>query len=429
MSDIILRAENLGKKFYIGSLQQQQASTLANRLTNPLLTPLRLTRRLLRGEISTAANLDQELWALQDINFEVKRGEVLGIIGRNGAGKTTLLKILSRITSPTTGSINIYGRIAALLEVGTGFHPELTGRENIHMNAAILGMDRQELQRKFDEIVAFSGVEKFIDTPIKFYSSGMVVRLGFSVAAHLEPEILIIDEVLSVGDAAFQKKSMGKMEGFASEGRTVLFVSHNMGAILRMVGRCLLIEQGRIVSEGHPKDVVGAYLAKGVEKTGEKVFEVEEAKYAQISCLRVFDSAGNSVATIDPAEDIRIEVDFVIRDDQRGHLDVVVNLSLPEGLALFSFSYQDSQEHNAHLERGHYRLHVTFPGGLLNVGDYTVRAAVNLNHKSYHGHPTLGEGVALELSEISEIGASGYRGGRRQELLLVDARHDLKKLD
>src|SRR5204862_4320603 len=208
-----------------------------------------------------AGDAVEECWALKDVSFEVKRGEVLGIIGRNGAGKTTLLKILPRITEPSEGRVTIRGRVASLLEVGTGFHPELTGRENIYLNGAILGMTRAEIRRSFDEIVAFSEVEKFLDTPVKRYSSGMHVRLAFAVAAHLRPEILVVDEVLAVGDAAFQKKCLGKMQDVASGGRTVLFVSHNMAAITRLCSRAILLREGRAVADGRVDTVVSEYIA------------------------------------------------------------------------------------------------------------------------------------------------------------------------
>ena len=227
MSDIVIRVDSLSKQYRIGG-KQEGYRTLRDTLTETFVSPFRRARKLLRGHAYGAAELDEIIWALRDISFEVKRGEVVGIIGRNGAGKTTLLKILSRITEPTEGYAEIHGRVGSLLEVGTGFHPELTGRENIYLNGAILGMKKAEIERKFDEIVDFAEIEKFIDTPVKHYSSGMYVRLAFAVAAHMEPEILLVDEVLAVGDAAFQKKCLGKMGEVAEGGRTVLFVSHNM---------------------------------------------------------------------------------------------------------------------------------------------------------------------------------------------------------
>lgn len=264
MNDIAIHVENLSKQYYIGG-SQQVYPTFRDALTNIFVSPLRRANALLRGHAYGAAELHEAIWALKDISFEVKRGEVVGIIGRNGAGKSTLLKILSRITEPTTGFADIYGRVGSLLEVGTGFHPELTGRENIYLNGSILGLKRHEIKQKFDEIVEFSGVEKFIDTPVKHYSSGMQVRLAFAVAAHLEPEILIVDEVLAVGDAEFQKKCLGKMSDVTSEGRTVLFVSHNMAAVQGLCSRVVLLRHGNVIKDGATHHIVNEYL-KGVSE-------------------------------------------------------------------------------------------------------------------------------------------------------------------
>ena len=256
MTDIAIRVENLSKQYRIGG-PQARYKTIRESLTEAVQSPFRRLSSVVRGQSSAVSN--ETIWALKDVSFEVKRGEVVGIIGRNGAGKTTLLKILSRITEPTEGHAEIHGRVGSLLEVGTGFHPELTGRENIYLNGAILGMKRAEIERKFDEMVAFAEIEKFMDTPVKHYSSGMYVRLAFAVAAHLEPEILLVDEVLAVGDAAFQKKCLGKMRDVAKEGRTVLFVSHNMGAIVSLCNRCLLIEGGSVIQDGNPSAVTTLY--------------------------------------------------------------------------------------------------------------------------------------------------------------------------
>ena len=260
MSDIVIKVENLGKKYLIRHQQRERYTALRDVLTNKFKS---FGKRLvsLQPQSSNHQPSREEFWALKDVSFEVKQGDRIGIIGRNGAGKTTLLKLLSRITEPTTGRIAIKGRVASLLEVGTGFHPELTGRENIFLNGAILGMTKKEIRSKFDEIVDFSEIEKFLDTPVKRYSSGMYVRLAFAVAAHLEPEILLVDEVLAVGDASFQKKCLGKMEDVSTkEGRTVLFVSHNMGAIQSLCKRCLLIQKGNLIQDNSAQAVVQAYL-------------------------------------------------------------------------------------------------------------------------------------------------------------------------
>ncbi|MBN3518738.1 ABC transporter ATP-binding protein [Algoriphagus lutimaris] len=274
MSDTIIKVENLSKRYRIG-LQEKKADTFTQQLINNLKAPIENFRRI-QSLGKFEAESDSVHWALKDVNFEVKQGEVLGIIGKNGAGKSTLLKILSKITEPTSGRIELIGRVAALLEVGTGFHPELSGRENIYMNGTILGMTKKEIDSKLDEIIDFSGIEKYVDTPVKFYSSGMRVRLGFSVAAHLEPEILIIDEVLAVGDYEFQKKCLGKMEDVSQkEGRTVLFVSHNMDAVRNLCSHSILLRNGTIEANDYT-DIALKYYLKG-EKTN-NLLNIKEAE-------------------------------------------------------------------------------------------------------------------------------------------------------
>lgn len=259
MGQFAIRVSDLGKEYHIGELQQPH-KRLGDQIAEAALAPFRRAAKIARGQGHGAAGLDERFWALKDVSFEIRPGEVTGIIGRNGAGKSTLLKVLSRITEPTTGEAEIHGRIGALLEVGTGFHPELTGRENVFLNGAILGMKRGEISRKFDEIVDFAEIDQFVDTPVKHYSSGMYVRLAFSVAAHLEPEILLIDEVLAVGDTAFQKKCLGKMGDVAGEGRTVLFVSHNMGLIQSLCQRGIYLQEGQVSTDGSITEAVGDYL-------------------------------------------------------------------------------------------------------------------------------------------------------------------------
>jgi lipopolysaccharide transport system ATP-binding protein len=270
MSDVAIRVENLSKLYRIGG-PQARYQTLRDTVMDVAAAPIQRLRRL--GQPTPPK---ETIWALKDVFFEVKHGEVLGIIGRNGAGKTTLLRILSRITEPTEGQAEIHGRVGSLLEVGTGFHPELTGRENIYLNGAILGMKRAEIERKFDEIVQFAEIEKFLDTPVKRYSSGMYVRLAFAVAAHLEPEILLVDEVLAVGDAAFQKKCLGKMGDVAYEGRTVLFVSHNMAAIEGLCRKAFMLDQGRLATTGDAHEVVEAYLSSLPAQAGEPLSRRED---------------------------------------------------------------------------------------------------------------------------------------------------------
>jgi len=282
--DTIIEVKNLSKRYRIG-LAAEKSDSLADAIYQTILAPYYSLRNLKKLS-SFKEDEEDVLWALKDISFNVKDGEVLGIVGKNGAGKSTLLKILSRITSPTTGSINIKGRVASLLEVGTGFHPELTGRENVYLNGTILGMSKTEVQKKFDEIVNFSGVEKFIDTPVKRYSSGMRVRLAFAVAAHLEPEILIVDEVLSVGDYEFQKKCLGKMHDVAGHGRTVLFVSHNLAAVKSLCTRAILLSKGRLVDSGTPEEIIDTYLKDSLN-------EIERNTVAETTARE-----GNGIAKI-----------------------------------------------------------------------------------------------------------------------------------
>ncbi len=255
MSEIALQVDHLGKYYRIDTVRERYGS-----LKDSVVSLAKAPFRAAAGKAVRRSK--QEFWALRDVSFHLNEGTILGVIGRNGAGKSTLLKILSRITEPTTGRVEITGRVGSLLEVGTGFHPELTGLENIYLNGAILGMTRAEIERKRDEIIAFAEIEKFLETPVKFYSSGMYMRLAFAVAAHLEPEILLVDEVLAVGDAAFQKKCIGKMDDVAKDGRTILFVSHNMNAIQRLCSKCILLEDGHITAFGNTAEVVSKYLAE-----------------------------------------------------------------------------------------------------------------------------------------------------------------------
>ncbi|MGD9614959.1 MAG: ABC transporter ATP-binding protein [Alphaproteobacteria bacterium] len=300
--DIVIRAERLGKRYRLGhAADRERYVTLRDVLARGASGVLRRTADMLRGHAVVPGDTVEEFWALRDVGFEVKRGEVLGIVGRNGAGKSTLLKILSRITEPSEGRVTIRGRVASLLEVGTGFHPELTGRENIYLNGAILGMTRAEIRRKFDEIVAFAEVERFLDTPVKRYSSGMYVRLAFAVAAHLEPEILIVDEVLAVGDAEFQNKCLGKMDQVTRcDGRTVLFVSHNMATLVSVCASAILLEAGRVREIGPAPRIVQSYLNSSHDR--ERVDFPIDGSRPCISAVSIDTQelrSGNFVATIE----------------------------------------------------------------------------------------------------------------------------------
>lgn len=306
MSEIAISVESLGKSYLVGhNARAENYTALRDVLARGARDLARKTHDMFTGRAIVQGDEIEEFWALRDVSFELKKGERLGIIGRNGAGKSTLLKLLSRITEPSEGRIRINGRVASLLEVGTGFHPELTGRENIFLNGAILGMSRKEIRRKFDEIVAFAEVEKFLDTPVKRYSSGMYVRLAFAVAAHLEPEILIVDEVLAVGDAQFQKKCLGKMEEVGREGRTVLFVSHNMGAIKNLCTEIVYLEKGRVARIGAPNDVISEYINSGSRAHGlVKNVIADESKKITLIELDIRSADGNKVDSVISGEAI-----------------------------------------------------------------------------------------------------------------------------
>src|SRR2546423_3557500 len=308
MSDIAIRCEGLGKQYRIGERERYKA--LRDTITDAMAAPF----RWLRKPQSAIRNPQLEtFWALKDLSFEIKRGEVVGVIGRNGAGKSTLLKIISRITAPTAGEVEIRGRVGSLLEVGTGFHPELTGRDNIFLNGAILGMRKAEVRRKFDEIVAFAEIEKFVDTPVKRYSSGMYVRLAFAVAAHLEPEILFVDEVLAVGDIAFQKKCLGKMGNVAKEGRTIVFVSHNMAAINALCSRCIILNAGEVEFDGSTAKATERYYAESLSiGSGSDLSTMERIGNgkALFTSIRVqpLDSKGEDLEVAYPGCDLRINI-------------------------------------------------------------------------------------------------------------------------
>src|SRR6185503_18260307 len=313
----IIKVENLGKRYRLGARQTPYGS-LRDSLAGVVRAPW---KRLQRNGPNPL------IWALRDVSFTIQPGEAVGIVGRNGAGKSTLLKLLSRITEPTTGLIELYGRIASLLEVGTGFHPELTGRENIYLNGAILGMTRAEIRRKFDEIVAFAEVEPFIDTPVKHFSSGMYLRLAFAVAAHLEPEILLVDEVLAVGDARFQRKCLDKMQEVGKQGRTVLFVSHNMPAVTRLCSRTILLDAGRVIGDGPSSEIVSAYLSSGLGTTAAREWpELDEAPgndVVKLRAVRVQSQAGTVTDAMDIRRPITIEMDYEVL--KSGHV-LVPNL-------------------------------------------------------------------------------------------------------
>jgi lipopolysaccharide transport system ATP-binding protein len=392
----IIKVQNLSKKYVLGG-PVAPYSTIRETLVD-------LARKPLRSILGNGGA--PNLWALKDLSFEIGNGEVVGIIGRNGAGKSTLLKVLSRITEPTSGRIELYGRVASLLEVGTGFHPELSGRENIFLNGSILGMSRSEIEKKFDQIVAFAEVEKFLDTPVKRYSSGMYVRLAFAVAAHLDPEILVVDEVLAVGDYAFQQKCLSKMQDVSRQGRTVLFVSHNMGAINRLCQTCILLDQGTMVEQGPTSSVVQRYMASGLAERAEYVQPSNPEKAINLTRVAVVLADKAARSDVGYNEPFRFSLSYEVNESVTG---------TSVGLALFSvdgtcaFATADFDNHPELLETrtpGKYQTEVEIPSEWLNIGRYTVSVYI-ANASSGQVY----DSVEAITFNIIDTGAPGSRNG------------------
>jgi lipopolysaccharide transport system ATP-binding protein len=386
MASPVISVENLSKRYLVEhhSARPAQHVTFREMMTQEAKNFARKAANFVHGRQVAQGDEIEEFWALKDVSFEIKQGEILGIIGRNGAGKSTLLKVLSRITEPTAGRVCIRGRISSLLEVGTGFHPELTGRENIYLNGAILGMTRAEVTRKFDEIVAFSEVEKFLDTPVKRYSSGMYVRLAFAVAAHLEPDILVVDEVLAVGDAEFQKKCLGKLRSVSTgEGRTVLFVSHNMGAILALCSHALLLTAGQIELDGLPTDIIGHYLSSGLSRA-EVRWQGDDMPgddTIRLHAARILDESDKAVATIAATNAIAIEMEYEIYRPARS-LQVGIRVSTADGIIVFTT--EDATGEASDRRPGLYLARCTTPGGLLSSQTYHVSFGAHVPNARVH---------------------------------------------
>ena len=374
MSDIAIKVENFSKRYRIG-MEEEVHDTLMGSFVAFLKSPYSNFRELTK--LTSFKNHEESkdiIWALRNVSFEVEKGEVLGIIGGNGAGKTTLLKLLSRITRPTSGRAIVAGRVASLLEVGTGFHPELTGRENIFVNGAILGMTKREIEKKFDEIIHFSGVEKFIDTPVKRYSSGMRVRLAFSVAAHLEPEILMIDEVLAVGDIEFQKKCLGKMDSVAKEGRTVLFVSHNMGAIKSLCTRAIVIDNGRLEFDDIPYKSINHYVEKS--KQSEKLALIDRRdrmgnQKLKFTSICLINSNEEITDTVLSGDKLIIEAKYKLYTEEIKNVYIQINIIDPFGQVLFSCSTDIKNQNRSSINKnGAFRCIV--PRLPLSENKYTL---------------------------------------------------------
>jgi len=404
MSELAIRVDKLGKQYRIGASPERYI-TLRDSVAGMLKAPI---RRLRQGFLPAQEDEQHTIWALRDVSFNVEQGQVLGVIGRNGAGKSTLLKILSRVTEPSTGEVEIRGRVGSLLEVGTGFHPELTGRENTYLNGAILGMPRAEIDRKFDEIIDFSGVEKFIDTPVKRYSSGMYLRLAFAVAAHLEPEILVVDEVLAVGDAEFQRKCLGKMSDVAQEGRTVLFVSHNMSAILRLTKEAIVLDRGQLVMRAPTAEAVDYYMSSGFSETGERVWTREEvpatASPFRPMALRVRDIRGMVVDVLRSTEPITVEVEYKLDAPIQGLRIGLYLMSMRGEYVLTSFDTDDPEKYEQYSVRepGHYLSRCTIPADMLNEGRY----ALGINASAFRVKRYFQDEHALTFT-VDAIGAPG----------------------
>lgn len=377
---IIIQAEDISKMYRLGEVGTGTISHDLNRWWHRIRGKEDPYLKLGESNQRDAAG-GNYVWALKQINFDVRQGEVLGIIGRNGAGKSTLLKILSRVTQPTTGNIKVKGRIASLLEVGTGFHPELTGRDNIYLNGAILGMTKAEIRRKFDEIVDFSGVQRYIDTPVKRYSSGMYVRLAFAVAAHLEAEILIVDEVLAVGDAEFQNKCMGKMSEISSSvGRTVLFVSHNMGAVKRLCSRALLMENGQLINSGPTPDIIEQYLSGDAEMDRQMVWHGDKRPgdhQVKLNSIRVLDEKNAVEGTLTSEMPLTVEVEYEVIDTIKD-MRIAVNLMSYDGTEILASSDYPYQPPNRIREKGVYRSYFVIPGNFLNLSRYHISVDIDI---------------------------------------------------
>jgi lipopolysaccharide transport system ATP-binding protein len=380
MADTVIISENIGKKYILSHKKQNGPITLRDTLSGALRNIFESSRT----ENMPTGCTTEEFWALKDICFEIKRGEKVGIIGKNGAGKSTLLKILSRITEPTSGRISITGRVASLLEVGTGFHPELTGRENIFLNGAILGMSRLEIKKKFDEIVAFAEVDKFLDTPVKRYSSGMYVRLAFAVAAHLEPEILIIDEVLAVGDIAFQQRCLGKIDAIGKEGRTVLFVSHNMQAIQQLCQRSLLLNSGSLIAENNSEDVIDLYMQQGSTEASkyslrEIIQRLPKDDAFELENISILQNNQQVNDIVQSGASIDVSVTYRVFRKTTG-LRVFIDLCDDQELLLFRSFHDEDCSVVPVTEPGRYTSKASIPAHLLAPLKYDLRIQCGIHN-------------------------------------------------
>lgn len=393
----VIKVENISKQYRLGQVGSKTMAADFKRWLYNLQGKEDPFAKIGETNDRSKKGSSEYVWALKDINFDVKQGEVLGIIGKNGAGKSTLLKILSRVTTPSTGKISIHGRMASLLEVGTGFHPELTGRENVFLNGAIMGMSKAEIKSKFDEIVDFSGVERYIDTPVKRYSSGMHVRLGFAVAAHLEPEILVVDEVLAVGDAEFQKKCLGKMKSVSGEGRTVLFVSHNMGAIQNLCTSALYLKNGLLHNTGPTEKIIAEYLSNETTLSGKISFEKREELPLQINELTIVDSNGESTSSLLCGEQFKLELNLEMYET-KGNVEIGIGIA-----DNMDFNVYSDKSDSFQLNKGVNKFIYTNKHTILAPGNYMVTVNIFFNGKSIDYKEKI---LSFEVSELTANGVT-----------------------
>jgi lipopolysaccharide transport system ATP-binding protein len=406
---VVVRVERVGKLYRLGGLHPGYV-TLREVVGGALTAPFR--RRAARGQ-APPPEPEKSFWALKDVSFEVAEGELVGVIGRNGAGKSTLLKILSRVTRPTAGSADIYGRVGSLLEVGAGFHPDLTGRENVFLNGAILGMRRDEIARKFDEIVAFAEIERHINTPVKWYSSGMYVRLAFSVAAHLEPEVLIMDEVLAVGDVRFQQKCLDKMREIRESGRTIFFVSHNLESIARLCKRAILLEGGRVAADGPAREVVAAYLAEGRGASASREWDAAHAPgdgVARLRRVRALDEGGETHSVFAASRPFGVEITYEVLETGR-MVAPGVDVYNGQELHLFSSREAEGTGERRPLAPGSYTSTVWVPGDLLPEGDLTIHVSLASGAPATVTHAHERDALSLRVADAKTHGPPSLEPG------------------
>jgi len=421
MSEVIIQVENVYKQYRLGQVGRTSLAHDANKWWHRIRGKEDPYLKIGEENVRTSKGSSDYVWALQDINFEIKQGEVVGIIGRNGAGKSTLLKLLSKVTAPSKGEIRIRGRIASLLEVGTGFHPDLTGRDNIFLNGAIMGMTHAEIQRKFDEIVDFAGVERYIDTPVKRYSSGMYVRLAFAVAAHLEPEILIVDEVLAVGDAEFQKKCLGKMKDVSTkEGRTVLFVSHNMEAVQNLCTEGILMQYGRIIYQGGVEETINTYTSKLLVKETVKEWDKATAPgngWSKLMKAYVSNPETGSNVEFNTASGFRLQLEIDNLADDRQQLDITYHLKDERGILVCVSSTAFIHEPTYYI-KGKLVIETEFPGNIINEGIYTFSKILLVKNRG-SVLTEWNDVLTFEILPVSS-GAFGWQGQKEGVIRLTN---------